>query len=91
VTPYRAVIVSTAVLALSSCMVGPKYVKPSVPMAPAYKEATPDMYKENANWQVAQPADAVQRGEWWKIFGDAELNAGEDLLHVVVADGAQAV
>jgi NodT family efflux transporter outer membrane factor (OMF) lipoprotein len=77
VTPYRAVIVSSAVLALSGCMVGPKYVKPSVPMAPAYKEATPDTYKENANWQVAQPADAAQRGEWWKIFGDAELNALE--------------
>jgi NodT family efflux transporter outer membrane factor (OMF) lipoprotein len=77
VTPYRSVIVSSAVLALSGCMVGPKYVKPSVPMAPAYKEATPDTYKENANWQVAQPADAAQRGEWWKIFGDAELNALE--------------
>jgi NodT family efflux transporter outer membrane factor (OMF) lipoprotein len=58
-------------------MVGPKYVKPSVPLAPEYKEASPDAYKENANWQVAQPADAVQRGEWWKIFGDAELNTLE--------------
>jgi NodT family efflux transporter outer membrane factor (OMF) lipoprotein len=55
-------------------MVGPKYVKPSVPTAPDYKEADPAGYKENTNWQVAQPADAAQRGEWWKIFGDAELN-----------------
>jgi NodT family efflux transporter outer membrane factor (OMF) lipoprotein len=55
-------------------MVGPKYVKPSVPMAPAYKEANPDT---NSNWQVAQPADAAQRGEWWKIFGDTALNALE--------------
>jgi NodT family efflux transporter outer membrane factor (OMF) lipoprotein len=58
-------------------MVGPKYVKPSVPMAPGYKEASPDAYKENSNWQVAQPADAASRGEWWKIFGDAELNTLE--------------
>jgi len=58
-------------------MVGPKYVKPSVPMAPGYKEASPDAYKENSNWQVAQPADAVSRGEWWKIFGDTELNTLE--------------
>jgi NodT family efflux transporter outer membrane factor (OMF) lipoprotein len=58
-------------------MVGPKYRKPSVPMAPTYKEATPDAYKENASWQVAQPADAASRGEWWKIFGDAELNTLE--------------
>ena len=58
-------------------MVGPKYVKPSVPMAPEYKEANPDTYKENATWQKAQPADAASRGEWWKIFGDAELNTLE--------------
>jgi NodT family efflux transporter outer membrane factor (OMF) lipoprotein len=58
-------------------MVGPKYVKPSAPLAPAYKEANPNEYKENSNWQVAQPADAAQRGEWWKIFGDAELNTLE--------------
>src|SRR6202789_2107043 len=69
--------VSLAALLLSGCMVGPKYVKPSVPLAPAYKEATPEMYKEGASWQVAQPADAAQRGEWWRIFGDEELNALE--------------
>ena len=58
-------------------MVGPRYVKPTAPLAPAYKEAGPDAYKENANWQVAQPADTAKRGEWWKIFGDAELNSLE--------------
>jgi NodT family efflux transporter outer membrane factor (OMF) lipoprotein len=58
-------------------MVGPKYVKPAVPMAPDYKEAAPDAYKENADWRVAQPADAAQRGAWWTIFGDAELNVLE--------------
>ncbi len=62
---------------LTGCMVGPKYVKPSAPLAPAYKEVNPDTFKENANWQVAMPADAVQRGEWWTIFGDSELNALE--------------
>jgi NodT family efflux transporter outer membrane factor (OMF) lipoprotein len=66
-----------AVLLLSGCMVGPKYVKRSVPMAPAYKEAGPDAYKENSDWQVAHPADAALRGEWWTIFNDAELNVLE--------------
>jgi NodT family efflux transporter outer membrane factor (OMF) lipoprotein len=74
---FHAGFTGVALLALSGCMVGPKYVKPSVPLVPAYKEANPDEYKENSNWQVAQPADAAQRGEWWKIFGDAELNALE--------------
>jgi NodT family efflux transporter outer membrane factor (OMF) lipoprotein len=77
VTRYNAAFTGVAVLALSGCMVGPKYVKPSVPLAPAYKEYSPDTYKENANWQVAQPADAASRGEWWKIFGDVELNTLE--------------
>jgi NodT family efflux transporter outer membrane factor (OMF) lipoprotein len=72
-----AAIAGAALLALTGCMVGPKYVKPTVPMTPGFKEAGPDAYKENANWHVAQPADAVQRGEWWTIFGDAELNALE--------------
>ena len=76
-TQFRAAFISIAVLALSGCMVGPKYVKPSVAIAPDYKEATPDAYKGTTNWQVAQPADAASRGEWWKIFGDAELNTLE--------------
>ncbi len=70
-----------AALLLTGCMVGPKYVKPSVPMAPAFKETgsdvTADANKENTSWHVAQPADAAQRGEWWTIFGDAELNVLE--------------
>jgi NodT family efflux transporter outer membrane factor (OMF) lipoprotein len=77
-----AALTGFAMLPLCGCMVGPKYVKPAVPLAPAYKEATPDVDKKNANWQVAQPADAAQRGEWWKIFGDAELNALEPQVAV---------
>ena len=76
-TRFEAAFTSVALLTLTGCMVGPKYVKPSAPLAPAYKEANPNEYKENSNWQVAQPADAAQRGEWWKIFGDAELNTLE--------------
>ena len=65
-------------LLLSGCMVGPKYVKPTVPMAPDYKEApAADAYKEGTTWQTAKPADTAQKGEWWTIFGDAQLNALE--------------
>jgi len=71
---------SIAALMLGGCMVGPKYVKPAVPLSPAYKEATPDMYKESTDWHIAQPADAAQRGEWWRIFGDEQLNGLEPLV-----------
>ena len=70
-------VLATATFSLSGCMVGPKYVKPAVPLTPAYKEAEPDAAKSNAAWQVAQPSDAAQRGAWWTIFGDAELDTLE--------------
>lgn len=71
---------SLAALFLSGCMVGPKYVKPTVPLAPTYKELSPEpnaSYKEDPNWHPAQPADTALRGDWWTIFGDAQLNALE--------------
>lgn len=61
---------------LTGCMIGPKYVKPAAPMSPSFKEMPPT-YKENSQWQVAQPSDALARGEWWTIFGDTELNTLE--------------
>ena len=69
-----------AALLLTGCMVGPKYVKPTVPLAPEYKEAGPDASSGNTGWRTAQPSDAAQRGAWWTIFGDAELNALEPLI-----------
>jgi NodT family efflux transporter outer membrane factor (OMF) lipoprotein len=68
-------------LAATGCMVGPKYVKPTVPAytapgltvnksAEAYKEAGPP----DPNWHAATPADAALRGNWWEIFGNPELN-----------------
>jgi NodT family efflux transporter outer membrane factor (OMF) lipoprotein len=73
---YAIATSSLATLLLSGCMVGPKYVKPTVPLAPAYKEAPPsaNASKEDPNWHPAQPADTVLRGDWWTIFGDEELN-----------------
>ncbi|HEX4652055.1 MAG TPA: efflux transporter outer membrane subunit [Granulicella sp.] len=64
---------------LSGCMVGPKYVKPTVPMAPNYKEAPGgatrgDAYKEGGPWQPAKPADTTPKGDWWTVFNDPQLN-----------------
>ncbi|MDW5265853.1 MULTISPECIES: efflux transporter outer membrane subunit [Acidobacteriaceae] len=65
-----------AALLLSGCMVGPKYTKPNVPLAPNYKESTAatSNFKEDADWHPAQPADTVLRGDWWTIFNDPQLN-----------------
>jgi NodT family efflux transporter outer membrane factor (OMF) lipoprotein len=71
-------IVCLSSLFLNGCMVSPKYVKPTVPMAPEFKEQPPDSYKESDGWKAAQPRDQSLRGNWWEIFGDAQLNALEE-------------
>jgi NodT family efflux transporter outer membrane factor (OMF) lipoprotein len=72
--------------ALSSCMVGPDYVRPAAP--------TPAAYKEAAGWKVAQPADDAPRGNWWEAFNDADLNALEaqvDINNQTIAAAAARV
>jgi NodT family efflux transporter outer membrane factor (OMF) lipoprotein len=73
-------------LLLAGCQVGPKYVVPSTPAPPAYKEAgpvadpvtDPVIFKEGSTvFQSAQPADAIPRGAWWTVFHDAQLNTLE--------------
>jgi NodT family efflux transporter outer membrane factor (OMF) lipoprotein len=31
-------------------------------------------FKENPDWHVARPIDAIPRGSWWTLFNDAQLN-----------------
>jgi NodT family efflux transporter outer membrane factor (OMF) lipoprotein len=50
----------------TGCAVAPAYHVPAV--------AQPDAYKEAQGWQPAAPADALERGPWWTLFGDPVLN-----------------
>ena len=63
-------LMTTAAL-LSACAVGPDYQRPDVATSGAYKEAP----AADAGWFPAAPADALDRGAWWQLFGDTELNA----------------
>lgn len=54
-------------IALSACAVGPDYERPEL--------NTPAQFKEVQGWKAAVPADALERGAWWELYGDAELNA----------------
>jgi NodT family efflux transporter outer membrane factor (OMF) lipoprotein len=67
-------------LALSGCMVGPKYVRPSAPTTPAFKEPPPETFKSEDGWKPAQPGDTQLKGDWWKLFDDPQLNALEDQI-----------
>jgi NodT family efflux transporter outer membrane factor (OMF) lipoprotein len=75
---------TAAGIILSACNVGPRYVKPSAPAAPAFKEAAPAAYSATppGTWQPAQPQDAALKGKWWEMFNEPELNALEDQLNI---------
>jgi outer membrane protein TolC len=78
----RVGLVGLATLLLTSCMVGPDYIKPSVPMTPAYKESPPP----GDGWKIARPSNEMLRGQWWEIFGDPQLNALEEQVAVANQD-----
>ena len=56
-----------SLLLLAGCAVGPDYKRPAV--------ETPNAYKEAEGWKQAEPRDDAQRGSWWEVYGDAQLNA----------------
>ncbi len=60
--------------ALSACLVGPTYRRPTVTTPPAFKEA--------AGWTPAQPSDAAERKDWWTVFGDPVLDDLEVRVNV---------
>jgi NodT family efflux transporter outer membrane factor (OMF) lipoprotein len=66
---------------LKGCDKAPKYAKPPVATPPAYKEIAPEAFKETDDWKFAHPNDAVIRGKWWEMFGDAQLNTLEEQLN----------
>lgn len=61
-------------LLLAGCMVGPDYRRPAAPAAPTFKEL--------AGWKISQPADAVDKGAWWSIYCDPELDHLEQMVDV---------
>jgi len=63
-------------LLLAGCMVGPKYVKPSAPLAPGFRETA--NLNRGDGWKIAEPGDAQLRGKWWELYGDAKLNELEE-------------
>ncbi len=68
---------SGACVGIAGCMVGPQYDRPSVPLAPAFKEPLPENFKSDDGWKPAQPSDAQLKGDWWTLFDDPQLNALE--------------
>jgi len=79
----------TSILFVAACC-----LLPACSLAPAYKvpatAATP-VYKEGGAWTVGTPQDALPRGAWWRVYGDATLDSLEERLRNASPDLAQAV
>ena len=79
--PARHLLALAAAVLLAGCAVSPTYEVPTA--------AAPQAFKEAAGWQPAVPADTLERGPWWTLFGDAQLNQlaeGIDISNQNVAE-----
>src|SRR5579862_4416343 len=59
----RAAALSSALLSVASCTVGPDYKRPNVEVPEAFKSLTP-----------ADAGEAKLGADWWTLFNDSELN-----------------
>ena len=55
-----------AAAALAGCAVGPDYHRPPAEVPPAWEPQAP--------WHEAVPSDAALKGDWWRVFHDADLD-----------------
>jgi len=88
--PFRLSLIACAVLA-AGCSVSPTYKVLEVVQPAQFKETPSAADKAAANWQPAAPADALERGPWWTLFGDATLNQMAESLEVNNQNVAAAV
>ena len=61
-------LVLTAPLFLSGCLLGPNYEKPQTATPPVGE------YRETMGFRPAMPRELADKGTWWMIFGDPELD-----------------
>lgn len=95
-TSLRLTLLAMA-LGLGGCAVGPGYERPAAlpagPVPTSYKGVNAPL----PGWEPAAPADALERGPWWQLFNDPELDrlsrqveAANQNIAVAVANYAQA-
>jgi len=74
VRQFRATAAAVLALCVGGCTVGPKYVRPTAEV--------PDSFKESRDWKPSQPADSANKGKWWEVYQDPQLNALEEQVSV---------
>src|ERR1700761_4760624 len=69
----------SALLVMAGCSLAPTYVIPTAPVPAAFKEtmhpeAEAATLSPDGLWKKAEPSEALARGAWWTVFGDATLD-----------------
>lgn len=78
INPLRHILPIAFITGLvSSCVVGPDYVRPKVVVPPKFKET-----QAHKIWRPIKPQDATERGAWWEVFNDPILNKLENQLNL---------
>ena len=62
------------VTAAGGCAVGPDYHRPDV--------APPPQYREIEGWKPIAPKDTIDRGAWWSMYGDPQLDELERQVYI---------
>src|SRR6266481_452930 len=99
---FRCLGLSLIVLALvAGCAVGPDYKRSEATTIPAAYTGATNVVSTDAEtthgWKIAEPRAQIPKGNWWEIFGEAELNelenqasAANQQLKVAIARLAEA-
>lgn len=92
VRPAATAFAALGVAGLAACTVGPDYRAPQTASPAAWRVDPADAY-----WHAAQPSHAPLDPQWWKVFGNTELDGLEEqalaenqTLRVAVAHYEQA-
>ncbi len=71
-----------AAVALAGCNLAPHYERPPTESSGTFKEAVANTPADAQGWKVAEPSDAVLRGNWWELYHDPELSALEERVSI---------
>ncbi|UTW09814.1 efflux transporter outer membrane subunit [Pseudomonas benzenivorans] len=61
-------------LLLSGCALGPDYQRP--------QQSIPVQFRQSEGWTLANPSENLERGRWWSLYGDAQLDALVERLNL---------
>lgn len=76
----KLAIVSLAALLVAGCNMAPTFTKPTADVPASFKEdsSTNDKLDNGKLWKPAVSLAAEDKGQWWKIFNDVQLNILEE-------------